>query len=70
MKSNLTKKHLHHFSDYNDCTKKQKKNWPQFVLGVKIGEKGGLAEFNEDEALEQFAPLVTGKELLKKKLAS
>lgn len=40
------------------------------MLGVKIGEKGGLAEFNEDEALKQFAPLVTGKELLKKKLVS
>ena len=40
------------------------------MLGVKIGEKGGLAEFNEDEALEQFAPLVIGKELLKKKLVS
>jgi len=38
------------------------------VLGVKIGEKAGLAEFHEEGALEQFASLVTGKELLKKKL--
>ena len=40
------------------------------MLGVKIGEKRGLAKFNEEEALKQFAPLVTGKELLKKKLVS
>ena len=40
------------------------------MLGVKIVEKGGLEEFNEDEALKQFTPLVTGKELLKKNLVS
>ena len=40
------------------------------MLGVKIGEEGGLEEFNEEEALKEFAPLVTGKELLKKKLVS
>ena len=40
------------------------------MLGVNTGEEGGLAEFNEDEALKPFAPLVTGKELLKKKLVS
>ena len=50
--------------------KSRKKDWSQIVLGVKIGGKGGLAEFNEDEALKQFAPFVTGKELLKKKLVS
>lgn len=38
------------------------------VLGVKTGEESGLAEFNEEEALKEFTPLVTGKELLKKKL--
>ena len=40
------------------------------MLSVNTGEEGGLAEFNEDEAFKQFAPLVTGKELLKKKLVS
>jgi len=40
------------------------------VHGLKIGEEEGLEEFNEEEALKQFAPLVTGKELLKKKLVS
>ena len=40
------------------------------MLGVKIGEEEGLAVFNEEEALKQFAPLVIGKELLKKKLVS
>ena len=40
------------------------------MLSVKIGEEGGLAEFNEEEALKEFAPLVIGKELLKKKLVS
>ncbi|VAH73423.1 unnamed protein product [Triticum turgidum subsp. durum] len=38
------------------------------VLGVKTREEEGLAEFNEEESLKQFASLVTGKELLKKKL--
>ena len=40
------------------------------MLGVNTREEGGLAEFNEDEALKQFVPLVRGKELLKKKLVS
>ena len=40
------------------------------MLGVKTVEEGGLAEFNEEEALKEFAPLVIGKELLKKKLVS
>ena len=40
------------------------------MLGVKIGEEGGLAEFNEEEALKEFTPLVIGEELLKKKLVS
>jgi hypothetical protein len=40
------------------------------VLGLNLGEEGGLLEFNEEEALKEFVPLVRGKELLKKKLVS
>ena len=40
------------------------------MLGVKTVDEGGLAKFNEEEALKEFVPLITGKELLKKKLLS
>nr|XP_040251390.1 trichohyalin-like [Aegilops tauschii subsp. strangulata] len=55
-------------SSKNSSDKKISVKKRTIVLGVKTGEEEGLAEFNEDEALKQFAPLVTGKELLKKKL--
>nr|XP_045089557.1 myosin-1B-like [Aegilops tauschii subsp. strangulata] len=55
-------------SSENSSNKKISVKKRPIVLGVIIGGKGGLAEFNEGEALKQFAPLVTVKELLKKKL--
>nr|XP_020189335.2 uncharacterized protein LOC109774990 [Aegilops tauschii subsp. strangulata] len=55
-------------SSENSSDKKISVKQRPIVLGVKTGEEEGLAEFNEEEALKQFAPLVTGKELLKKKL--